>query len=779
MTNWTNLKEAVASTIATNDNQEITGQVLQNTLIAIINAVGENATFAGVATNATNPGVPDGPVFYLATQAGAYPNFNGIKVLDGEAVIFLWNNNVWSKKVTGFATMQSVSAINSNVDTFKTEISSEVDYFKKAVADQVNNYRPIEITGDVTNAPDEEDLTSDENNLLKLKDRSALNGMGYIILRKEKTFAEQLTQTNTIYEIRYDFDLNGGEVTIPGGCVLDFQGGSLSNGSIVGANTTLKSEPITIFNNCNLSGNWSTIESCPEWFGGKKTSNINKCFNYFNSCVVLRGNYLYDETIVIPFYSYIENVGICTIDANNIDDVVVEINNYGNTIKLDSTTILIDKNRTSDVVVIKGGHGSGDTDYRSKKCKLELPLIASNARHWEEDEAPCSAFVFDLPNGNHIIETEFLLRAKAVKEAVYIKNVEGSAFMSNVNFIIYSWNNNYCLRLYKSNFTGGSLYFYLFSQPSNRSLKIIHIDDSSGRASYNKMNWRFDVVPWDMQYFQNYAAGTTEVIDWCVGWDMKNILTSETRLSTYFTNKHLWNNELEVCKRDDLLHSTNTISSLWYMYYKIFGGIASDADRDTALVTAINNIIKIGYDYSFDLLLPPLNAKYMPSIYFNRFKLLFGDNFNYDGYAKIKIIKESIGAGYFKNIIFETEGTIKYIEQFDITIQNGVCTNVTSVRKQVEEIIPYYIHTDSASLYAKEINKGRCTYLENASIPVWFDGENWVNSEGYKHFSLKGTTVNRPILDTTEFGFHYYDTNLKKPIWWTGSAWVDATGTEV
>lgn len=103
MANWNTLKTAVAGVINANGSQAITGQLLQNVLNNIITNVGENATFAGIATLDTNPGAPDGPVFYLATTAGTYPNFNGIEVQDGEVVIFLWNNNAWSKKVTGFA----------------------------------------------------------------------------------------------------------------------------------------------------------------------------------------------------------------------------------------------------------------------------------------------------------------------------------------------------------------------------------------------------------------------------------------------------------------------------------------------------------------------------------------------------------------------------------------------------------------------------------------------------------------------------------------------------
>lgn len=37
-----------------------------------------------------------------------------------------------------------------------------------------------------------------------------------------------------IYEVRYDFDLEGKELTIPKGCILVFKGGCLYNGLVVG-----------------------------------------------------------------------------------------------------------------------------------------------------------------------------------------------------------------------------------------------------------------------------------------------------------------------------------------------------------------------------------------------------------------------------------------------------------------------------------------------------------------------------------------------------------------
>lgn len=70
----------------------------------------------------------------------------------------------------------------------------------------------------------------------RVGDRVATSSnMGYVVLDKNKTFAEQVTKTNTIYEIRYEFEVGGTEadpVVIPENCVLKFEGGRLGNGIV-------------------------------------------------------------------------------------------------------------------------------------------------------------------------------------------------------------------------------------------------------------------------------------------------------------------------------------------------------------------------------------------------------------------------------------------------------------------------------------------------------------------------------------------------------------------
>lgn len=83
MGNYEELKAAVAAVIKQNGNEEITGQIMQNTLLSMISNIGANSTFAGVATPETAPGTPDQNVFYLAGTPGVYANFGGYELKQG------------------------------------------------------------------------------------------------------------------------------------------------------------------------------------------------------------------------------------------------------------------------------------------------------------------------------------------------------------------------------------------------------------------------------------------------------------------------------------------------------------------------------------------------------------------------------------------------------------------------------------------------------------------------------------------------------------------------
>lgn len=75
MANYSELIQTINDSIKANGKQEITGPVLNSVLNAMVSALGEGYQFMGVATPGTNPGTPDGKVFYIALRGGNYSNF--------------------------------------------------------------------------------------------------------------------------------------------------------------------------------------------------------------------------------------------------------------------------------------------------------------------------------------------------------------------------------------------------------------------------------------------------------------------------------------------------------------------------------------------------------------------------------------------------------------------------------------------------------------------------------------------------------------------------------
>lgn len=155
MANWSDLKAAVAKVIKTNGNQEITGAVLQKVLNNIISNVGENASFAGVATPSTNPGTPDGNVFYIASESGTYSNFGGI-VNNGECLILKKNEDSWVSIETGIITNKKLSNLLGLVIDTSTFVNGQWTGNGEGLSSNNNssylrNSGPIPISGNTNN----------------------------------------------------------------------------------------------------------------------------------------------------------------------------------------------------------------------------------------------------------------------------------------------------------------------------------------------------------------------------------------------------------------------------------------------------------------------------------------------------------------------------------------------------------------------------------------------------------------------------------------------------
>lgn len=117
MGGYTKLKAAIAAAIKANGNNEITGAIMQVVLNTIVSTVGANRTFVGIANENTNPGTPDGNVFYIAYKAGNYVNFqsgaSNLTVKPGELAILYNGTNNWDKFVIGMSSDGVIALANT------------------------------------------------------------------------------------------------------------------------------------------------------------------------------------------------------------------------------------------------------------------------------------------------------------------------------------------------------------------------------------------------------------------------------------------------------------------------------------------------------------------------------------------------------------------------------------------------------------------------------------------------------------------------------------------
>lgn len=181
----------------------------------------------------------------------------------GLKVSFLNNSGLVETWEFAGGVFENIENWKSNEDKL-TDIRDEaIDKIKDAESDAISNFSSQRVTpdmlsestkqfinasggGTINNLADDEDLVSVDKgeslSVLKFADRAynpdRFSGKGYKILRrniidgKNILTQEMINQPDTIYEIRYDFDLDGAQITIPENCILKFDGGSLSNGKL-------------------------------------------------------------------------------------------------------------------------------------------------------------------------------------------------------------------------------------------------------------------------------------------------------------------------------------------------------------------------------------------------------------------------------------------------------------------------------------------------------------------------------------------------------------------
>ena len=137
MADYALLKSDIQQYIKQNGNNEITGALLQQELLAMVNSLGAGYQYMGCATPATNPGTPDQNVFYFAGTAGTYTNFGGL-VVENEAAILKYNGS-WTREYTGIKFV----TISQNTSTGHIDIEVGGNPTSIPSLDDTGSIRPL------------------------------------------------------------------------------------------------------------------------------------------------------------------------------------------------------------------------------------------------------------------------------------------------------------------------------------------------------------------------------------------------------------------------------------------------------------------------------------------------------------------------------------------------------------------------------------------------------------------------------------------------------------
>lgn len=142
-----------------------------------------------------------------------------------------------------------------------------------------------------------------------------LSARNIVVLTGKKSITSQILPSDrgALYIVRENIDFKKKSIKLPQDAILQFEGGVLYNGRLIGNNSTIVAGRYEIFKTITLAGNW-TLDGIPvEWFGAVP-NNVNKdCSKAINTSInagrkisapALLGSGVYytKSTIDIPDY---------------------------------------------------------------------------------------------------------------------------------------------------------------------------------------------------------------------------------------------------------------------------------------------------------------------------------------------------------------------------------------------------------------------------------------------------------------------------------------------
>ena len=699
--------------------------------------------------------------------------------------------------------------------------------------------------GTINNLADDEDLVSVDKgeslSVLKFADR-AYNpgthvGMGYKILRrniidgKNILTQEMINQPYTIYVVQYDFDLNGATITLPEGCMFDFQGGSISNGF--------------------LEGKIENTHARPEWFHSPKDEDWSAAIQQaLNVCPTVKLSdkiYNISKKIVLNIYNSLIGCGHArSIILSQIDDGYAIYCNLDDDFNPLSTPYATMQIKDLDIrykysgwqeteyleyypnahAIVSDGYINIENVFISHFNKIIVfPVYADNVRLYNiraDDRARLKNPQYDAhkdfnvkweSNGdNTVIDNCYNMNFYFSNNPniTFRNGIQCGVYLYYANAFVFGLHNedtvHYKIKLQDSTSTFIKCYFH--RNPLNVDEKSIFT--FKGESSSNFLIIQ-DCV------FNNHGYVKEQVYiqePTCIYVEKKNadVRIINSYVSVLSNHGDIYYKQNVFIKEKDTIYEIPSMNGRYYNGIVCVLSITNKLSyyfykNNISLIPAkriyftYNNTLRIG-DYKYELYEVLDKARkiitkrshsysinrlendkvirlYLFSTIYSNSTAMLRRTFNSDERHKIYLPLLACGTAI---LIDDGETIVGNSTKWEIDDEDEKY-NIIDEQSSVGFV--YQNNGMNVTVLLKEIpTEGQWVAGDSAYVKghkYQYDGTNWLDKNGIIANTRKqGNSENRPT--NVPAGFYYFDTSLNKPVWKKNddtNEWVDASGVTV
>lgn len=780
----------------------------------------------------------------------------------GLKVSFLNNSGLVETWEFAGGAFENIENWKSNEDKL-TDIRDEaIDKIKDAESDAISNFSSQRVTpdmlsestkqfinasggGTINNLADDEDLVSVDKgeslSVLKFADR-AYNpgiyvGMGYKILRrniidgKNILTQDMVNQPHTIYMIQYDFDLDGATITLPEGCMFDFQGGSISNGF--------------------LEGKIENTHARPEWFHSPKDEDWSAAIQQaLNVCPTVKLSdkiYNISKKIVLNIYNSLIGCGHArSIILSQIDDGYAIYCNLDDDFNPLSTPYATMQIKDLDIrykysgwqeteyleyypnahAIVSDGYINIENVFISHFNKIIVfPVYADNVRLYNiraDDRARLKNPQYDAhkdfnvkweSNGdNTVIDNCYNMNFYFSNNPniTFRNGIQCGVYLYYANAFVFGLHNedtvHYKIRLQDSTSTFIKCYFH--RNPLNVDEKSIFTFKRESSSNFLIIQ---DCV------FNNHGYVKDQVYiqePTCIYVENKN---ADVRIINSYVSVSSNHGDIYY-KQNVFIKEKGTIYEVPSMNGRYYNGIVCASsitnklsyyfyENNISLIPAkriyftYNNTLRIG-DYKYELYEVLDKARkiitkrshsysinrlendkviriYLFSTIYSNSTAMLRRTFNSDERHKIYLPLLACGTAI---LIDDGETIVGNSTKWEIDDEDEKY-NIIDEQSSVGFV--YQNNGMNVTVLLKEIpTEGQWVAGDSAYVKghkYQYDGTNWLDKNGIIANTRKqGNSENRPT--NVPAGFYYFDTSLNKPVWKKNddtNEWVDASGVTV